>query len=429
MNTFRQTSLFEQHHRAQSAGFVESLLETGAALSISVSGGKDSDAMLRYLMQRRQQSSWPGEVHAVFCELGRIEWLGVTEHLKKLCAELSIPLITLYPNRPMIEEWQRRYDTILAKQEDKPFWSSASTRYCTDREKTQTSNKFFRGSSTTEKPFWSSSSSRFCTKHEKVQPADKQLRGYNFVVCAIGLRAEESTARASKPRYQVRDAITSKNYKTPASCKTAEQKEQWAEEAYEAWEDSGRKGRFAISWHPIHTWTLDHVWQQNGTSCVDVARRVALYQSGKIEQAIAGFPCHWVYATGNTRLSCSLCVLGNTNDISNGAKHNPQTWAKLALMEIVGGWGFQSSRWLASLSSEVLEMSLQQRQQLYQTLIQLDMLDPWSPQILLTLLRCCSPYWSETALTGIAQVIAHYWEERQTKSKHDLELFQQSSVR
>jgi hypothetical protein len=115
------------------------------------------------------------------------------KHLKRLCGALNIPLVKLYPKRSMIDEWQHRYETILSKQEDKPFWSSSSARYCTDREKTQTSNKFFRGSSITEKPFWSSSSSRFCTKHDKTQPSDKYLRQYNFVVCAIGIRAEESS--------------------------------------------------------------------------------------------------------------------------------------------------------------------------------------------------------------------------------------------
>ncbi|EDX82613.1 Phosphoadenosine phosphosulfate reductase family protein [Synechococcus sp. PCC 7335] len=381
MNTFKQTTLFTESDQSSCQDFVPSLLEKGADLAISISGGKDSDAMLRYLAEQQRASSWPGEMFALFCELGRIEWSGVDRHLKQLCFELAIPLVKLYPNRPMIEEWQQRYETILEKQENKPFWSS--------------------------------SSARFCTKHEKTQPADKLLRDYKFIVCAIGLRAEESSARAKKPRYQVRNEITTKRFKTPASCKTAEQKERWAEQAYQDWENSGRKGRFAISWHPIHHWPLEQVWQQNGTSSADVARRVELYQSGKIEQAIAGFPCHWVYASGNTRLSCSLCVLGSANDIHNGAKHNPQTWVELALMEIVGGWGFQQSRWLASLSDEVLKMSVRQRKQLNQILLDRGLLEPWNPTLMLHLLHYCSPFWTEAALRELEQAISQYWETKQ----------------
>ena len=408
-----QNSLFDPAYKQDSIPeFIRSLMEQGAALSVSISGGKDSDAMLRFLAKLYQANGWKGGLSALFCELGRIEWLGVTEHISKLCRDISVPLVRLLPKRSMIEEWQHRYETIISKQEDKPFWSSAAARYCTDREKTQTANKFLRSSDIAEKPFWSSSSARFCTKHEKTQPADKLLRGHDFVVCAIGLRAEESSARAKKPRYQVRNDITSTWYKTPKEYKTAEEKEAWAERAYQLWLDSDRKGRFAITWHPIHHWTLEKVWTYNGTSSSDVAHRTDLYRSGKVKQAIAGFPCHWVYATGNTRLSCSMCVLASTNDIINGAKHNPWTWAELSLMEVVGGWGFQQSRWLASLSGEVLEMSLKKRKRLHRTLQELSLVEPLPPAFLLSfLLNCRSEhlvFWTDAAFLAIAQLISQW---------------------
>ena len=411
-----QLSLFSSCERAGVPPFIETVLSAGADLAISVSGGKDSDAMLRYLAKTYAASCWPGSAFALFCELGRIEWLGVNEHLRRLCASLDMPLVNLFPKRSMVDEWQHRYETILSKQADKPFWSSASARYCTDREKSQPANKFFRGSalSQSEKPFWSSAAARFCTKHEKTQPSDQLLRNYNFVVCAIGLRAEESSARAKKPRYQVRNDIASVWYKTPPKCKTADAKEAWAEQAYWRWLDAGQRGRFALSWHPIHHWSLEQVWQENGTSGDEVARRIRLYQSGDIEQAFAGFPCHWVYATGNTRLSCSLCVLGSTHDILNGAQHNPWTWAELALMEIVGGWGFQQSRWLSSLTDEVLKLSWHQRQHLHETLLQLDLIASINPVFLLSLLRCCELeqmlFWTDEAFSGILREISAYWK-------------------
>ena len=414
----QQNSLLDAAYSENSIpAFIQTVMAQGADLAVSISGGKDSDAMIRLLAKLHRARGWQGDLFALFCELGRIEWLGVDEHLRQLCSALEMPLIKLYPKRSMIEEWQHRHDTIISKQEEKPFWSSASARYCTDREKTQPANKFFRGSemTATEKPFWSSSSARFCTKHEKTQPADKLLRDYNFVVCAIGLRAEESSARAKKPRYQVRNDIASVWYKTPADCKTAEEKEAWAEQAYQKWLDAGQKGRFALSWHPIHHWSLEDVWAYNGTSSADVARRVALYQAGKVRQAISGFPCHWVYATGNTRLSCSMCVLGSTNDILNGAQHNPWTWAELALMEIVGGWGFQQSRWLASLSDEVLGMSMRKRHRLHQTLRELGLLDGWNPIFLLSPLSSCereqSRFWTDEAFKAIAQLVAQHWAD------------------
>ena len=367
-----QLSLFESSRGVPS--FMQLVLEAGATLAVSVSGGKDSDAMLRYLVNTHSVENWTGELFSLFCDLGRIEWPGVSEHLYKVCAELHVPLTKLYPKRSMIDEWQHRYETILSKQQEKPFWSSSAARYC--------------------------------TKHEKTQPADKLLRGHQFVVCAIGLRAEESSARAKKPRYQVRNDIASVWYKTPQSYKSAEEKERWAEQAYQSWLANGRKGRFALSWHPIHDWSLAEVWQQNGTSCEDVARRSALYRSGELKQALQGFPCHWAYVSSNSRLSCSLCVLASSHDILNGAQHNLRTWIELALMEVTSGWSFQQGRWLLSLASEDIALSLTKEKRLRKVLCDLQLVQPVNPSFFLSLIRLCKlaqlAFWTEEAVVAIA---------------------------
>ena len=373
-----QHSLFNTSSKQESIpSFIKTVLEDGAALSVSVSGGKDSDAMLRFLSAQYRENKWRGDLFGLFCDLGRIEWLGVSEHLHRLCTELNVSLVKCYPARPMIDEWQRRHETLLTKQQNKPFWSSASARYC--------------------------------TKHEKVQPSDKFLRQYKFVVCAIGLRAEESSARAKKPRYQVRNDIASVWYKTPASCKSATEKEAWAEQAYRHWLDSGQKGRFALTWYPIHHWSLEDVWQENGTSCDDIACRIRLYQSGDIEQAIAGFPCHWAYVSGNTRLSCSLCVLGSRHDILNGALHNPWTWAELALMEVTSGWSFQQGHWLAALSADVLEVSLAQQMTIKEVLRSIQLIESPEPVFVLELLLTCHVeqllFWTMESVQAIASLI------------------------
>lgn len=367
-----QLSIFESSRGVPS--FMQSVLSTGATLAVSVSGGKDSDAMLRYLVSTHSAEGWTGELFSLFCDLGRIEWPGVSEHLHKVCAELDVPITKLYPKRSMIDEWQHRHETILSKQQEKPFWSSSAARYC--------------------------------TKHEKTQPADKRLRAHQFVVCAIGLRAEESSARAKKPRYQVRNDIASIWYKTPQRCKRAEEKERWAEQAYQKWIENDRKGRFALSWHPIHDWSLAEVWQQNGTSCEDIERRSALYQSGELKQALQDFPCHWAYVSSNSRLSCSLCVLASSHDILNGSQHNLHTWIELALMEAVSGWSFQQGRWLLSLASENIALSLTKEKRLRKVLCDLQLVRPVNPLFLLSLICTCKlaqlAFWTEEAVVAIS---------------------------
>ncbi len=51
-----------------------SLLRGGAALVLSVSGGKDSDAMCYHLLDLRQREGWSGEVALIHADLGRAEW-------------------------------------------------------------------------------------------------------------------------------------------------------------------------------------------------------------------------------------------------------------------------------------------------------------------------------------------------------------------
>ena len=191
-------------------------------------------------------------------------------------------------------------------------------------------------------------------------------------------------------------------------------KKNWVEQVFQDWLNSGKKGRFALTWHPIHHWTLRAVWEYSGTSVADVVRRIVLYQAGAIKQAIAGFPCHWAYVAGNSCLSCTLCVLASGGDINNGAKHNPWTWAELALMEIIGGWGFQQNRWLSSLHQEVLKMSFRQRDRLLKILYELGLVERWNCTYTLNLLCHCpgefSLFWHNEAFLGIAAAIAQYWQ-------------------
>ncbi len=427
---FKQLSILDAAlHENSTPPFIQTVMNEGADLGVSLSGGKDSDAMARFVARSHQNKGWNGRLFSLFCDLGRIEWAGTFDHIQKVCGELDLPLVKLLPHRSMIDEWQHRHDTILLKQENKPFWSSSTARYC--------------------------------TKHEKVQTSDQLLRGYSFIVCAVGLRAEESPKRASKPKYQVRSEIITSNLASPSGFLKAEQKlnkiewksalglhclqrfpewigfftkeafdalqtvyksmaanyERWAEFAYQWWKENGRKGRFALTWHPILDWTLEQVWNYNGTSCADVVQRTALYKAGKVRQAIAGFPCHWAYVTGNSRLSCSMCVLASAADIVNGAKHNPWTWIELALMEIVGGWGFQKDRWLAALHGDVLQVSLQKHQKSLSVLYDLNLVERWKSGYVLNLLATTSPeqaiFLQYQAFLGFAQAVSGYWSSLQ----------------
>lgn len=71
----QQLSLFspERTSHRQTPSAIKQAMEMVAALAISISGGKDSDAMLRHLVALHRAQGWKGELFAITADLGRIE--------------------------------------------------------------------------------------------------------------------------------------------------------------------------------------------------------------------------------------------------------------------------------------------------------------------------------------------------------------------
>jgi hypothetical protein len=152
---------------------------------------------------------------------------------------------------------------------------------------------------------------RYRTADLKRGPISKFLRNHfptGNVICAMGLRAEESPARAKRATFRLR-----KDSSAPT------------------------KGRFVYDWLPIHDWTTEDVW-----NCIR--------QHGNIY--------HEAYQHGNQRLSCALCVLGSVNDLINGAVHNPDIYREYCRIEAVTGYSFRKDFWLSDLKPELLPQDI-----------------------------------------------------------------------
>jgi 3'-phosphoadenosine 5'-phosphosulfate sulfotransferase (PAPS reductase)/FAD synthetase len=336
-------------------------MELGAAIVVSVSGGKDSMAMLQHVTALHRLYKWKGEIYAIFAELGRIEWSGVLEHIRQVCDRLEIRLVVVQRQKGgMIDRWRERYQTLKAEGNTKPFWSSSAQRYC--------------------------------TSDLKRTPIDAYLRSHQLVVCATGIRAQESTNRAKQPVFKIRSNIAAKYLKTPADHKDARQQEAWADHALEQWLLSDRAGRLALDWHPIFDWDIERVWQTLGTSSTDLDRRRKLFRQGDYWKALENFSAHWAYVAGNSRLSCSQCVLASMGDLKTGALHNPFTWLELALLEQESEWSFKRDFWLTSLRSHIFTMSSDQRYQLLRALYGLGLVQRWADYFRLQLLQQVSMY-------------------------------------
>ncbi len=241
----------------------------------------------------------------------------------------------------------------------------------------------------------------------KTAEVDRYLRRFNAVVCAVGIRAEESSSRAKKPHFQMRNDITTATLKASRGL-NADQHEEWAATAIARWVESNFKGRLALTWNAVLDWPIEKVWESLGTSVEALEQRRAFYRSESFTAALRGWPAHWAYVSGNSRLSCSMYVLASAHDIRNGAKHNLTTWLELALMEKQSGWSFQQGKWLGTLDINLLEQ-VQASKRLSETLYELSLVKRWDLLFTIALLRttplAVSALRQNHALEAIATIV------------------------
>ncbi len=136
------------------------MISRGALVSVSVSGGKDSQAMT-ILLARIVPRDQLVVVHA---PLGEVEWPGTIEHIEN----------TLPAGVPLIFARVASGKTLLDRVEERGKWPGAQFRYCTSDAKTG--------------------------------PIERELRHYlkahprfaGRIVSAIGIRRDESSARSKR---------------------------------------------------------------------------------------------------------------------------------------------------------------------------------------------------------------------------------------
>lgn len=175
---------------------IQEAIASGAHLVVSVSGGKDSDAMLWALVARFPELIKAGRMHAVHADLGRAELKATPQHVVGVAARAGVPLhIVRHGRYDLLDGIKNR----MATRPGVPPWPSSDVRQCTSD--------------------W------------KRDPIDKWIRNtFNGpVIVAMGLRAEESLTRARKPEVAARSRASSAE-------------------------------RPVLDWLPIHHWTIAHVW-------------------------------------------------------------------------------------------------------------------------------------------------------------------------
>jgi 3'-phosphoadenosine 5'-phosphosulfate sulfotransferase (PAPS reductase)/FAD synthetase len=201
---------------------------------VNSSAGKDSQAMLDYIVELAIAAGVKERLVVVHCDLGRMEWPGTKELAEKQAAHYGLRFEVVANKK-----------TLLDRVRERQQWPDAARRFCTSELKTGQVQKLI------------------------VQLSREAGRFIRVLNC-LGMRAEESPARAKKPVFSVDAATNSK--------------------------------RHVDRWLPIHEWSLVDVWARIKTS---------------------GVPHHYAYDKGMPRLSCCFCILASRSALVLSAKLNP----------------------------------------------------------------------------------------------------------
>ena len=219
------------------------MIRRGALVALNHSGGKDSQAMT-ILLSRIVPREQTIVVHA---PLGEVEWPATMAQIEATIPE-GVPLILapVTSGKPLLDRVEERGK-------------------------------------------WPDPARRWCTSDFKASPISRELRRYlkshvrfgGRLVNAMGMRAEESAARAGKLPWRRNDRMS-----------------------VAGWE--------IFNWLPIFDLSTEDVFRIIGD---------------------AGQSPHWAYAAGMSRLSCVFCIMASRADLHTAAQLQPALYQRYIALE------------------------------------------------------------------------------------------------
>lgn len=239
---------------------------------INSSAGKDSQAMLDYVIEQCDQVRVPrARIVVAHADLGRVEWPGTRELAEEQARHYRLTFIAV--SRPQGD----LLDHIVQRGK----FPSPSVRYCTSDMK--------RGP--------------ILTIFTRLAHFNRQ-QGVSIcrILNCLGMRAEESPARARRPPFAPNEMAS-----------------------------NGR--RFVDDWLPIHGWTKEQVWQRIRAS---------------------GVRHHPAYDLGMPRLSCCFCIFSPRSALLLAGKHNPELLAEYVAVERQIGHRFRMEPSLAEVQEAII---------------------------------------------------------------------------
>lgn len=148
-----------------------------AVLAISISGGKDSQALLKSVMDWYRAEGLSNKIFAIHADLGRAEWEQTPAFVEKLCKDLDVELVVVRSKKGDLQA-QIEARRVQLEGQNKPHFPSALVRSCTSNSKTI--------------------------------PINEYLKQFDKVISIEGICWHESKAREKKERVYKRETMKKK---------------------------------------------------------------------------------------------------------------------------------------------------------------------------------------------------------------------------
>lgn len=288
----RQRDLFGESAQrpALTTPEVDAAIEAHAPCFIGVSGGCDSQALAYRTIEHLDTAGHRGPRYLIHADLGRVEWRDSLPVCERTAERLGIDLVVVRRRAGgLMERWLSR-------------WEANCERY----RKLECVRLIM--------PF-SSAALRFCTselKHAVISSEIRRRFPSGVVLSAIGLRRDESPARARRPVAAIDEKLC-------------------------------RRSGSGYAWHPILAWNKDDV------------RRYIAERGDVLHEAYTRY--------GSTRVSCTFCILASAGDLRAAATcdDNAAIYRELVDLEIRSTFSFQSGKWLGDVAPALLDSGTRER--------------------------------------------------------------------
>jgi len=285
-------------------------------VAVSTSGGKDSAATQAIMVALADAQGFDrSKLVLIHSDLGRMEWEGSWTLIQEQAQLHGLRVEKVVrPQGDLFQAVEDRANSLYTK------WLRARARLNTTAPAPQTKREAGKVveladsklRDTTSAPPWFSSATRYCTSDHKrgqifkvftsladeFRPAGEKA---TKILDVVGLRAEESPARAKKDEFGLR-------------------------------KDASNGKRRVTQLLPILSLSTDEVW--------------------KVHEE-AGMPHHRAYDLGMPRLSCVFCCFSPKKGLLLAGYHNPTKLALAVEVEARVGWSFKQDVSFAQVAAEI----------------------------------------------------------------------------